>query len=105
VLTIHQRKKKEQHITNVYTDFNISLCLVTRMKENYSMYVCMYVCMYNSFGNMSKLKYLGEIVRYQNYVYKEIKRKLNSGSAWYRSFKKLLFFHPIFFLCFYRCVF
>jgi hypothetical protein len=43
-----------------------------------------------SFGNVSQFKYLGTTVTIQNLIQKEIKRRLNSGKAYYHSVQNLL---------------
>jgi hypothetical protein len=43
-----------------------------------------------SFENVSQFKYFGTTVTNQNLVQEEIKRTLNSGTACYHSFQKLL---------------
>jgi hypothetical protein len=43
-----------------------------------------------SFGNVAQLKCLGIIVLDQNLVWKEIKRRLNSGNACYHSVQNIL---------------
>jgi hypothetical protein len=42
------------------------------------------------FGNLSQFTYLGTLVTNQNLIQEEIKRRLNSGSAWYHSVQTLL---------------
>jgi hypothetical protein len=43
-----------------------------------------------AFENVSLFKYLGTIVTYQNLIQEEIKRRLNSGIAYYHSIQNLL---------------
>jgi hypothetical protein len=43
-----------------------------------------------SFGNVSQLRYFGTTVTNQNLIQEEIKRRLNSGNACYRSVQNLL---------------
>jgi hypothetical protein len=38
-----------------------------------------------SFENVSHFKYFGKTVTNQNFIQEEIKMRLNSGNAWYRS--------------------
>jgi hypothetical protein len=44
-----------------------------------------------SFENMAQFKYLGTRLTYQNLMQEEIKRKLNSGNAYYHSVQNLSF--------------
>jgi hypothetical protein len=46
----------------------------------------------NRFENLVQLRYLGTTITNQNLIQKEIKRRLNSGSACYHSVKNLLSF-------------
>jgi hypothetical protein len=46
-----------------------------------------------SFGNVSQFKYLGTTVTTQNLIQEEIKKRLNSGNAYYHSVQNLLSSH------------
>jgi hypothetical protein len=46
-----------------------------------------------SYENMSQFTYLGTIVRNENLIQEEIKRRLNSGNACYHSVQNLLSSH------------
>jgi hypothetical protein len=49
----------------------------------------------NKSENLTKLKYLGMIVTRQNFIHKEIKSRLNSENACYRSVQNYLHSHLI----------
>jgi hypothetical protein len=42
------------------------------------------------FKNVAHFKYLGAIITNENMIQEEMKRRLNSGNAWYHSVQNLL---------------
>jgi hypothetical protein len=46
-----------------------------------------------SFDNVEQFKYLGITVKHQKWIKEEVKRRLNSGNAWYHSGRNILSSH------------